>query len=52
MIARCLPGLGDPMRLNIVLFNGYLERLPTVVKLDRGEMTDREMIEMESGIAG
>ena len=50
LIARFLPGLGDPMKLNIVQFNGYLERLPAIMKISRGNMTTREIIDMEAGI--
>lgn len=48
LIAHHLPGLGDPMRLNIVQFNGYLERLDAVVNRDK--MSNRELVEMEAGV--
>ena len=50
-IARVFPGLGNPMTdIDITDFNGYLGKIGPILKMESGEMTDREIVEMEADI--
>lgn len=50
-IARVFPGLGNPMTdIDISDFNGYLGKIGDILKMESGEMTDRDIVEMEAGL--
>ena len=50
-IVRVFPGLGNPMTdIDITDFNGYLGKIGVILKMEAGEMTDRDIVEMESDI--
>ena len=47
-IAHVMPGLGNPMTdLDIDDFNGYRDKLGDILKSMSGEMTDRDIVEMD-----
>lgn len=50
-IAHVFPGLGNPMTdIDIGDFNGYLSKIGPILKMESGDMTDRDIVEMEAGI--
>ncbi len=50
-IARTFPGLGNPMTdIDIDDFNGYLGKIGTIHRMESGEMTDREIVDMEADL--
>ena len=50
-IAHVFPGVGNPMTdLDIDDFNGYREKIVPILKTEAGEMTDRDIVEMEADI--
>lgn len=50
MIARVMPGLGNPLLLDIGDFNAFLGKVGTVLQLERGDMTFEDQVKMDSGI--
>ena len=48
-----MPGLGNPLEdLDIDDFNEFLARVSFVSKANRGELTDRDILNYESGLIG
>lgn len=52
MLARNLPGIGNPMKLDIRSFFRYLDSMVRVLRIERGGMSPREWVEMEAARRG